>query len=139
MLPNAGVLSLDARGHGLTTQDPEPAVTDLALETLTSDLGFVVNATKSQMGWTDLPDIVLIGHSLGGAVTTDLAQSGHLGPKVLAYAVLDVVEGKAQTMVYSPNNRIDRSFTKGLPWTHLNLWKRISLHVRLGFHQLHLV
>lgn len=94
-LPNAGVLSLDARGHGLTTQEPEPSVTDFALETLTSDLSFVVNAATSQMGWTDLPDIVLIGHSLGGAVTTDLAQRGNLGPRVLAYAVLDVVEGKA--------------------------------------------
>ena len=94
LLPDAGVLSLDCRGHGLTVQTPEPDITDLELGVLSSDLGFVVKATQDQMHWKTSPDIVLIGHSLGGAVTTDLAKKGMLNPKVLAYAVLDVVEGK---------------------------------------------
>jgi len=38
---------------------------------------------------------VLVGHSLGGAVVTDVAKRGELGDKVLGYAVLDVVEGSA--------------------------------------------
>jgi protein phosphatase methylesterase 1 len=41
-----------------------------------------------------MPDLVLVGHSLGGAVITDVAKNGELGSKVLAHAVLDVVEGK---------------------------------------------
>src|SRR5699024_417391 len=67
--------------------------TDLALETFSSDLVFVISETQSRMGWETLPDIVLVGHSLGGAVITDVAKKGVLGQKLLAYAVLDVVEG----------------------------------------------
>lgn len=97
ILPNAGVLSLDARDHGQTTvtsDDGEPVPMDMSLETLNRDLVFVVRETQKHMGWETLPDIVLVGHSLGGAVITDVAKSGELGPKLLAYAVLDVVEGK---------------------------------------------
>lgn len=67
---------------------------DLSLETLSQDLVYVVRQTQAKLGWETLPDIVLVGHSLGGAVITDVAKNGELGPKVLAYAVLDVVEGK---------------------------------------------
>src|SRR6266536_3869290 len=37
-LPSAGVLSLDARGHGSTTVTPEQEGIDLSLETLSTDL-----------------------------------------------------------------------------------------------------
>lgn len=47
------------------------------------------------MSWPELPDIVLIGHSLGGAVVVDLAHKALLDSAVLGYAVLDVVEGSA--------------------------------------------
>ena len=47
------------------------------------------------MSWTTLPDIVLVGHSLGGAVVVDFASRALLGAAVLGYAVLDVVEGSA--------------------------------------------
>ncbi|KJK63169.1 MhpC [Aspergillus parasiticus SU-1] len=97
ILPKAGILSIDARDHGQTstsTGTGEGKVElDLSLETLNRDLVFVVRETQSKMGWESLPDIVLVGHSLGGAVITDVAKKGGLGPKVLAYAVLDVVEG----------------------------------------------
>ncbi|GMG00804.1 unnamed protein product [Aspergillus oryzae var. brunneus] len=97
ILPKAGILSIDARDHGQTstyTETGEGKVElDLSLETLNRDLVFIVRETQSKMGWESLPDIVLVGHSLGGAVITDVAKKGELGPKVLAYAVLDVVEG----------------------------------------------
>lgn len=102
ILPNAGMLSIDARDHGQTAvnaapvpegQDPASVELDLTLSTLNRDLVFVVRETQSRMGWNTLPDIVLVGHSLGGAVITDVAKTGELGAKVLAYAVLDVVEG----------------------------------------------
>ncbi|KAK2626716.1 hypothetical protein QTJ16_003891 [Diplocarpon rosae] len=94
-LHNAGILSLDARGHGSTKITPEPRITDLSLSTLSADLITVIEKTKAQMGWKQLPPLVLVGHSLGGAVVTDVAKSGELGDAILGYAVLDVVEGSA--------------------------------------------
>jgi protein phosphatase methylesterase 1 len=102
VVPEAGVLSIDARGHGSTTisqssstaagQDEE---LDLSLETLSSDLAYVVQSTQTKMSWNNLPDIILIGHSLGGAVVVDLASRALLDSSILGYAVLDVVEGSA--------------------------------------------
>ena len=46
------------------------------------------------MGWQELPPLLLVGHSLGGAVVIEAAESGALGNSVLGYAVLDVVEGR---------------------------------------------
>lgn len=98
-LPHAGVLSLDARGHGETFIKPSEApanddVLDLSLQTLSLDLVDVILLIQKKMAWSELPDLVFVGHSLGGAVTTDVAMSGKLGRAVLGYAVLDVVEGK---------------------------------------------
>lgn len=105
LLPDAGILSLDARGHGKTGipllvlgkdymdyMDKPSDYVDLTLGTLSHDLEFILNATQERMKWDSLPDIVLVGHSLGGAVVTDLAKNGGLGSKILGYAVLDVVE-----------------------------------------------
>ncbi|KAE8150316.1 Alpha/Beta hydrolase protein [Aspergillus avenaceus] len=107
ILPNAGILSLDARDHGQTstvsssTGTSDGAELDLSLGALNQDLVFVVRETQRKMGWENLPDIVLVGHSLGGAVITDVAKQGELGTKVLAYAVLDVVEGSAMDALQS--------------------------------------
>ena len=101
LLPAAGILSLDARGHGSTqithigTSDPPEEILDLSLATLSADLVAVISKTKEAMSWPSTPPLVLIGHSLGGAVVTDVARSGKLGDSVLGYCVLDVVEGSA--------------------------------------------
>lgn len=99
-LPSAGILSLDARGHG-STVTPAEAPLDLRLETLRTDLLSAIQQTQAQMGWKELPPIVLVGHSLGGAVVTDLAKSHSLGTSLLGYAVLDVVEGSAMDALQS--------------------------------------
>lgn len=98
LLPRAGVLSVDARGHGMTTVKRHESSTndhalDLSLSTLSHDLTDVLVLAQKQMGWEELPRLVFIGHSLGGAVITDVAMNGGLGKAVLGYAVLDVVEG----------------------------------------------
>ncbi|KAI1087444.1 protein phosphatase methylesterase [Rostrohypoxylon terebratum] len=93
-LPSAGILSHDARGHGSTVTSDNQTV-DLSLQTLASDLLSVILLTRKEMKWPDLPPIILVGHSLGGAVVTEVAKSGKLGSAVLGYAVLDVVEGSA--------------------------------------------
>jgi protein phosphatase methylesterase 1 len=133
LLPKAGVLSIDARSHGRTTMSPKskplaqdnPSTgaaaqaeadgkieLDLSLDTLSRDLVFVVRETQAKMGWENLPDIVLVGHSLGGAVITDVAKKGELGSKLLAYTVLDVVEGSSlrsmQTLGLSVLNSFNR-------------------------------
>lgn len=103
IMPSAGMLSLDARGHGTTTIEPRPEVLDLSLETLSEDLILVITkacAKTQQIGPKAGKDIVsypiiLVGHSLGGAVVTNVAKSGELGDCVVGYAVLDVVEGSA--------------------------------------------
>ncbi|RYP21839.1 hypothetical protein DL765_002064 [Monosporascus sp. GIB2] len=93
-LPAAGILSPDARGHG-STAVAEGQALDLSLETLTADLLSVILMTKKVMKWDALPPTILVGHSLGGAVVTELAKTGKLGNSLLGYAVLDVVEGSA--------------------------------------------
>lgn len=104
-LPSAGILSLDARDHGLTkvedAEGKQPPV-DLSLHTLSSDLLAVIRLAQKAMHWPEVPPLVLVGHSLGGAVVTDLAFSSRLdtlnSPKstpLLGFAVLDVVEGSA--------------------------------------------
>lgn len=98
-LPHAGVLSLDARGHGetsikLSDASANDEVLDLSLSTLSLDLVEVILLIQKKMAWSELPDLVFVGHSLGGAVTTNVVTSGKLGRAVLGYAVLDVVEGK---------------------------------------------
>ncbi|KAK3328953.1 Alpha/Beta hydrolase protein [Apodospora peruviana] len=105
-LPTAGILSIDARGHGsTTTTGGTPGPVDLSLSTLSTDLFNVIQATKTAMHWPELPPIILVGHSLGGAVVTDLAHSGRLsstpGNSFLGYAVLDVVEGSAMDALQS--------------------------------------
>ncbi|AEO53507.1 hypothetical protein MYCTH_2294923 [Thermothelomyces thermophilus ATCC 42464] len=84
-LPTAGILSLDARGHGSTTTTAtagtaaaaatqrEGAIEDLSLSTLASDLLAVMMLTKAAMHWPSLPPVILVGHSLGGAVVTEFA------------------------------------------------------------------
>ncbi|KAH8675340.1 Alpha/Beta hydrolase protein [Xylariales sp. PMI_506] len=93
-LPTAGILSPDARGHGETT-GPDGQDLDLRLATLSQDLLSAILKSKAEMKWAELPPIILVGHSLGGAVVTELAKSGALGNALLGYAVLDVVEGSA--------------------------------------------
>ncbi|KAL5332777.1 Alpha/Beta hydrolase protein [Aspergillus crustosus] len=131
IIPDAGVLSADARDHGSTSvtrasedgdADPAKAQLDLSLETLHHDLVFVIRETQRKMGWDTLPDIILVGHSLGGAVITDVARKGELGAKLLAYAVLDVVEGSAmdalQSMETYLSTRPSRfpSLASGIEW-----------------------
>ncbi|KAI0387255.1 protein phosphatase methylesterase [Hypomontagnella monticulosa] len=94
-LPSAGILSIDARGHGSTTTIPDGESVSLSLDTLSADLLAAIFLTQKEMKWSELPPIILVGHSLGGAVVTEVARTGKLGNSLLGYAVLDVVEGSA--------------------------------------------
>ncbi|KFY86886.1 hypothetical protein V500_07337 [Pseudogymnoascus sp. VKM F-4518 (FW-2643)] len=133
LLPNAGILSLDARGHGSTTvetlneRDPMGGILDVSLETLTDDLITVIQKTKEAMNWPTMPPIILIGHSLGGSVVTSVAARGTLGSSLLCYAVLDIVERTAIESLASM-----AGYLKGRPATFPSLEAGIAWHVRTG-------
>lgn len=126
-LPSAGILSLDARGHGETviTEDEKTASkapVDLSRDVLSQDLLDVINMTQRELRWPALPGLVLVGHSLGGAVVTNLAASGKLGTAILGFAVLDVVEGSAIDALQSMHSYLSKrpksfpSITSGIEW-----------------------
>ncbi|KAF3230594.1 putative carboxyl methyl esterase [Orbilia oligospora] len=79
--PEAGIFSFDARGHGGTSTSNDQ---DFSLSTLSTDLYEALLAAQEQLRWESLPPIILVGHSLGGAVITDLAKRGLLGDRLLA-------------------------------------------------------
>lgn len=128
ILPKAGVLSLDARGHGLTTitslQTPKPPF-DLSLDTLSADLVFILTQTLPLLPLPTLPPILLVGHSLGGAVTTHTAHARLLHPTPLGYTVLDVVEGSAIDALSSME-----SYLSTRPTSFPSLPSAIEWHIR---------
>ncbi|KAI4260420.1 MAG: hypothetical protein LQ352_000282 [Teloschistes flavicans] len=129
-LPDAGIVSADARGHGETivqTQNGQIKGTpyNLCLNTLSSDLSNVVKLTQAKFHWPQLPDTVLVGHSLGGPVVTEVASTGVLGDAVLGYAVLDVVEGSAMEALQNMN-----IYLATRPRTFPSLISGIEWHIR---------
>lgn len=96
-LPDAGILSLEARAHGsvVTQSSTNEEVVDFSIETLAADALTMITLTKQKLGWQSLPPTVLVGHSLGGAIVTDLAASNALGSSLIGFCVFDVVEGSA--------------------------------------------
>lgn len=95
-MPELGVLAVEARDHGSVVWDAQGNVdNDLSVENLSQDLVNMLALTQKKLGWAELPNVVLIGHSLGGAVVTHTANTAMLGSKLVGYAVLDVVEGSA--------------------------------------------
>ncbi|KAF9935028.1 Conserved oligomeric Golgi complex subunit 2 [Linnemannia zychae] len=83
----AGVLCFDVRGHGETTSKDE---LNLSLDRLSKDLENVIHAVFGELP----PDIILVGHSMGGAVIAEAASHGMI-PNLIGVAVLDIVEGVA--------------------------------------------
>ncbi|KAF9428440.1 Protein with carboxyl methyl esterase activity [Podila epigama] len=84
---DVAVLCFDARGHGETTSGNDH---DLSLDRLANDLTNVVHAVYGEK----LPDLLLVGHSLGGSVVCEAASRGLLS-NLIGVAILDIVEGIA--------------------------------------------
>ncbi|KAK4181623.1 Alpha/Beta hydrolase protein [Triangularia setosa] len=141
-LPSAGILSLDARGHGLTSLTaPNPSEpTDLSLPTLSQDLCDAILLTAKTMSWPDIPPLIMVGHSLGGAVVTELAYQPLLPPSVslLGYAVLDVVEGSALDALQSMQTYLStrpqgfNSLKEGIEWHVRSRTIRNSVSARVS-------
>lgn len=143
LLPEAGILSLDARGHGSTKTTYPSSLSgdlppeDLSLSNLSSDLLFVIRKTADERAWLTLPNIILIGHSLGGAVITDFVTNVRL-PEILGYAVLDVVEGSAMDALQSMQTYLSTrpvgfsTLEQGIDWHIRTRTIRNSISARIS-------
>ncbi|ORZ40206.1 Alpha/Beta hydrolase protein [Catenaria anguillulae PL171] len=100
IMPNCVVVAADLRGHGHSTVANNVPLTRAQYA---SDLATVLHhvfpglAPSGFAAGLPLPhDVVLVGHSLGGAIAAQLASSKPCPiPHLLGVAVLDVVEGTA--------------------------------------------
>ncbi|KAF9949592.1 Conserved oligomeric Golgi complex subunit 2, partial [Mortierella alpina] len=97
---DASILSYDVRGHGETVSGDE---NNMSLDRLARDLRNVVHAVYGEQP----PDIVLVGHSMGGAVVSEAASRGMI-PNLIGVAVLDIVEGVAIETLANMNGWLER-------------------------------
>ncbi|XP_051960278.1 protein phosphatase methylesterase 1 [Xyrauchen texanus] len=116
---NCRVVAMDLRGHGDTTvKNPD----DLSAETMAKDIGKVVEALYSE----NPPPIMIIGHSMGGAIAVHTAAANHV-PSLLGLCVIDVVEGTAMDALNSMQN-----FLRSRPKTFKSVENAIEWSVKSG-------
>ncbi|KAF9115793.1 Conserved oligomeric Golgi complex subunit 2 [Mortierella sp. AM989] len=97
---DASILSFDCRGHGETRSGDEH---NLSLDRLAKDLRNVIHAASGEHA----PDIILVGHSMGGAVVSEAASRGMI-QNLIGIAILDVVEGVAIETLSHLNGWLER-------------------------------
>jgi protein phosphatase methylesterase 1 len=126
LLPEVGILAVEAREHGSVVWDAAGEVnSDLSIDVLSQDMIDMIQLTADKLHWSELPRLMLVGHSLGGAVVTHTAKFGKLGNKVVGFAVLDVVEGSAMDALKSM-----QSYLAGRPQSFTSLDQAIEWHFR---------
>ncbi|CAB1345660.1 unnamed protein product [Coregonus sp. 'balchen'] len=113
------VLAMDLRGHGSTQVRQSD---DLSTQTMSRDVANVVRACYGEAP----PPIVLVGHSMGGAIAVHTASSMLL-PTTVGLVVIDVVEGSAMEMLHSMQN-----FLKGRPKSFESIDHAIEWSVKSG-------
>ncbi|KAG9347088.1 hypothetical protein JZ751_006015, partial [Albula glossodonta] len=113
------VLAMDLRGHGATQVRHSD---DLSTQTMSRDVANVVRATYGEIP----PPIILVGHSMGGAIAVHTASSTLL-PSVVGLVVIDVVEGSAMDVLHSMQN-----FLRGRPKSFKSIDHAIEWSVKSG-------
>ncbi|XP_060876278.1 protein phosphatase methylesterase 1 isoform X2 [Metopolophium dirhodum] len=108
------VLAVDLRGHGnsFTTDD-----NDLSMTTFTSDIISLLRKSYPDK----MPSIVLMGHSLGGAIAVNIASTAESDLPIIGLVVIDVVEGSAMESLASM-----QSFLRSRPKSFKSLMDAIS-------------
>uniref|UniRef100_A0AAQ6IQQ0 Protein phosphatase methylesterase 1 n=1 Tax=Anabas testudineus TaxID=64144 RepID=A0AAQ6IQQ0_ANATE len=116
---NCRVVAMDLRAHGDTkVKNPD----DLSADTMAKDIGKVVEALYGE----NPPPIMIIGHSMGGAIAVHTANANHI-PSLLGLCVIDVVEGTAMDALNSMQN-----FLRSRPKTFKSLENAIEWSVKSG-------
>ncbi|KAM6907244.1 protein phosphatase methylesterase 1 isoform 2-T2 [Xenentodon cancila] len=116
---NCRVVAMDLRAHGDTkVKNPE----DLSADTMAKDVGKVVEVLYGE----NPPPIMIIGHSMGGAIAVHSASANHV-PSLLGLCVIDVVEGTAMDALNSMQN-----FLRSRPKTFKSLENAIEWSVKSG-------
>lgn len=105
-----GVLAFDARGHGNSKLLNEDAGhPDYSIETLVTDMKTVVSGVFEQKQLPVDTNVVLVGHSLGGAVVTRYANdSSDMPGNIVGTTMIDIVEGSALEGLKAMNNVLAR-------------------------------
>lgn len=104
---------MDLRGHGSTKTDDE---FNLSAETLSKDIGAVVQ----ELYHNEPPPIILMGHSMGGAIAIHTAYRNYIS-SLIGLVVIDVVEGTAMDALSSM-----QSFLRGRPKSFMSLENAIE-------------
>ncbi|XP_010862968.2 protein phosphatase methylesterase 1 [Esox lucius] len=113
------VVAMDLRAHGDTKVKNSE---DLSAETMAKDIGKVVEALYGE----NPPPIMMIGHSMGGAIAVHTAAANHV-PSLLGLCVIDVVEGTAMDALNSMQN-----FLRSRPKTFKSVENAIEWSVKSG-------
>ncbi|KPJ20941.1 Protein phosphatase methylesterase 1 [Papilio machaon] len=114
------VVSMDVRGHGETkVKDPD----DLSIETLVRDVEQVIQKLYDE----EPPPIILLGHSMGGAIAVRAAHSPVIEQYIHGIAVIDVVEGTAMESLASM-----QGFLRGRPTHFKSIEHAIEWCIRSG-------
>jgi protein phosphatase methylesterase 1 len=109
------VIAIDLRGHGSsTTKDDD----DLSINTLATDVASILESVSNNRS------IIIVGHSLGGAVAV---RSASLITNIVGVVVIDVVEGTAMDALRSM-----QGFLRSRPSTFCSISKAIEWCVRSG-------
>ncbi|XP_011495620.1 PREDICTED: protein phosphatase methylesterase 1, partial [Ceratosolen solmsi marchali] len=109
------VMAIDLRGHGSTTTKDDD---DLSIQTLASDIANILESISNNR------PVILIGHSLGGAVAV---RSTPLITNVVAVVIIDVVEGTAMDALRSM-----QGFLRSRPSSFGSISKAVEWCVRSG-------
>jgi protein phosphatase methylesterase 1 len=119
-----GLLAFDARGHGLSTVGA--AKEDWSMRALVQDTVSVVKLAAARLAWKGgMPRVMLVGHSLGGAVVANVAASGLLAPHLIGLCVIDVVEGAVADAL-----RFSLAYAASRPPMFRSLGDAVDWHVK---------
>uniref|UniRef100_A0A8D0ARW4 Protein phosphatase methylesterase 1 n=1 Tax=Sander lucioperca TaxID=283035 RepID=A0A8D0ARW4_SANLU len=110
------VVAMDLRAHG------KYKFTAFLCISFKRDIGKVVEGLYGE----NPPPIMIIGHSMGGAVAVHTAAANHI-PSLLGLCVIDVVEGTAMDALNSMQN-----FLRSRPKTFKSLENAIEWSVKSG-------